>query len=94
MTKNYDFELEQKLGKTPEISLGKIDYLPDEAILSPKDIAELLGRSNETIRRWCRDGKMEAFGSGGYYMIKGWQFKNFMRKSHTRNKRAQRMFKQ
>ena len=94
MIKNYDYELEKQHGKIPEFSLGKIDYLPDEAILSPKDIAELLGRSNETIRRWCREGKMEAFGSGGYYMIKGWQFKNFMVKSHTRSKHSQKMFKQ
>lgn len=93
MIKNYDYSLEKELGKTPDISLGKIDFLPDEAILSPKDIAELLGRSNETIRRWCREGKLEAFGSGGYYMIKGWQFKEFLCKSHTRNKQYQRMFK-
>jgi len=94
MISNYDYKLENELGKTPEVSLGKIDFLPDEAILSPKDIAELLGRSKETIRRWCREGKLEAFGSGGYYMIKGWQFKKFMRKSHTRNNQLQRMFRQ
>ena len=51
-----------------------IDYLRERAepmmkqVYTVKDVAELLDVTGDTVRRWCRDGELEAakLGSGGY----------------------------
>lgn len=35
--------------------------VPDEAILLAEKIAELLGFHPESVRRWCRSGKLSSY---------------------------------
>lgn len=53
--------------------------IDDEAILSPDEIAKILGMHPESIRRWCRIGKMDCYTFGGKYIILGSDFKKFMK---------------
>lgn len=64
--------------------LGIGDVLPpyfylidDEGMYSPGEIAELISVSHETVRRWCRGGKITTYGIG-HYKIQGSDFKQFM----------------
>ncbi|WP_253514837.1 helix-turn-helix domain-containing protein [Peribacillus frigoritolerans] len=64
--------------------------IPDESVLTPNQIAALLVRSEETIRRWCRKGKLPAYNWGGKYVIMGSDFKEFMIASRNNHENAQR----
>ncbi|WP_066385806.1 helix-turn-helix domain-containing protein [Neobacillus mesonae] len=83
--------IEQEFGLGPV--LGQyFSAIPDETILSISDISELLGRSEETIRRWCREGKLPSYSFGGKYGILGAEFKNFILNSKKRSKKVRRDF--
>lgn len=85
-----DYQLENNLGLTPR--LNKIfDAIPDEAVLCPEDISELLQRSNETVRRWCRSGKLPSYNFGGKYTIMGNDFKKYMHMSLKRGSKFERL---
>lgn len=85
-----DYQLEKKLRLAP--SLNKLfNAIPDESVLSPEDIAELLQRSKETVRRWCRTGKLPAYNFGGKYTILGNDFKEFMLHGHTRSEKDRKL---
>jgi molybdopterin-binding protein len=46
----------------------------------PGQLAELLGVSADTVRRWCDEGKMETVRSeGGHRMVDGKEFARFVR---------------
>ncbi|WP_066061372.1 helix-turn-helix domain-containing protein [Neobacillus soli] len=83
---NYEFE--KKLGLTPQLN-KLFKAIPDESVLTPEDIAELLNRSKETVRRWCRKGKLPSYSFGGKYTILGNDFKKFMLDSHSRSKKKE-----
>lgn len=68
------------------------ESVPDEAVLSPGVIAELLCRSNETIRRWCRSGRLPSYSFGGKYIIIGEDFKRFMKQAKTGSKELRDLF--
>lgn len=86
-----NYELEKDLGLAP--GLNKLfEAIPDETVLSPEDIAELLHRSKETVRRWCRTGRLPAYNFGGKYTILGNDFKEFMLKGHTRSETSKKLF--
>jgi len=52
--------------------------IDDEVLLSTGDIAELLGVSEETVRNWCRSGKLRISSPIGKYMVHGDDLKEFM----------------
>jgi len=58
----------------PEI----IEMIDDDMVLTPKDVSELIGKSSETVRRWCRTGKLKTLGGYGHFRISGKEFKKFM----------------
>ena len=41
--------------------LDLIFDVPDEMILNPEDISKLVGMHVESVRRWCREGKLESY---------------------------------
>nr|WP_285866714.1 helix-turn-helix domain-containing protein [Mesobacillus maritimus] len=53
-------------------------------MLTPNDVAELTGYSEETIRRWCRSWKLKTITGRPPYNIKGKDLKDFLF-SWTRN---------
>jgi len=63
----------------------------DEAILSPEEISQLIGMNVETVRRWCRQGKLDCYNCAGKYIIPGSSFNSFMEKSRKRNKLVQKI---
>lgn len=52
--------------------------IDDDAIFNPQDVAELLMVSLETVRRWCRTGKLTAYSFGGKYIIMGSDLKQLL----------------
>ncbi|WP_433743291.1 helix-turn-helix domain-containing protein [Falsibacillus pallidus] len=75
--------IEKELGFEPCIH-PLFTNISDEEPLSPEKISEMLGISKETVRRWCRSGKLENYNFGGKYVIIGSDFKYFMKKSKSR----------
>jgi excisionase family DNA binding protein len=61
---------------------GKIprafDMVDDEIYLTPIEIAEVLEVSEETVRRWCRQGKLKVVSPTGRYKILGTDLKEFL----------------
>lgn len=69
----------------------KFEYLEDEftrkfpllksidndLLLTPKNIANLIGVHEETVRRWCRKGYLKSISPFGRYKIQGTDFKAF-----------------
>ncbi len=54
------------------------EMVDDEILLSPSDIASLIGVHVETVRRWCRNEKLRTISPMGRYMIRGDDLKNFL----------------
>jgi excisionase family DNA binding protein len=79
-----DYKKEKELGLTPK--LDEKFNLPDDWVLTPEQIADLVGMSPITVRTWCREGKIEAYQFNRKYIITGKAFKKFMIKSHNRSK--------
>jgi excisionase family DNA binding protein len=88
---NINYEKLKKRGMEPTLN-KKFDQLPDEATLTPQDIALLLNLSKETIRRWCRTGKLPAYSWGGKYAVCSSDFKEFMRNSKKLTKLQKQVF--
>ncbi|WP_047986080.1 helix-turn-helix domain-containing protein [Ornithinibacillus californiensis] len=55
--------------------------ITDEEILQPEDIANLINMHVESVRRWCRQGKLPSYNFGNKYIIVGEDFKNFMKRA-------------
>lgn len=79
-----NFDKLKSYGIEPKIN-DLFSQLPDEAILSPADVALLLNRNKETVRRWCRLGKLPSYNWGGKYAICASDFKEFMKHSQNHN---------
>jgi excisionase family DNA binding protein len=77
--------MEKELGLTPDLH-PIFKRIEDEEPLSPERIADMIGVSKETVRRWCRTGVLPNYNFGGKYVIIGSDFKAFMLKSKTRRK--------
>jgi excisionase family DNA binding protein len=66
--------------------LHDIFEVPDSAILHPEDIADMTKMHVESVRRWCRSGKLSSYQFGGKYIIVGSDFKDFMRMSKVKTR--------
>jgi excisionase family DNA binding protein len=55
--------------------------VPDDAALTPAMIAKILNVHEETVRRWCRSGKIPCYNFAGSYVIPGSDFKEFARRA-------------
>lgn len=78
MSIDKEFEMEMKLDIHDMFK--KID---DKDPLNPEQIASMLGMSTETVRRWCRSGKLSNYNFGGKYVVIGSDFKEFLKKSKS-----------
>jgi excisionase family DNA binding protein len=76
VSKEYDYEL------------SPLFDVPDDVVLHIEDIADLIGMHSESVRRWCRDGKMASYCFGNKYIITGLDFKAFMKASRVKPKWA------
>jgi len=55
----------------------------DNAALTPADIAKMMKIDEETVRRWCRTGRLRNYKTGGFYTIPGSWFKEFIRSADS-----------
>jgi len=67
--------------KQSTIPIHKIFELQDDTVLHAEDIAELVNMHVESIRRWCRTGKLTSYNFGNKYIVVGSDFKDFMRRA-------------
>ena len=65
-------------------NIHEIFNVPDEKILHPEDIAAMVNMHVESVRRWCRQGKLASYSFGNKYIIIGSDFKQFMRNSKVK----------
>lgn len=61
------------------IEIHKIFDVQDDAVLHVEDIAVLVNMHVESVRRWCRTGKLPSYNFGNKYIVLGSDFKEFMR---------------
>ncbi|WP_143414892.1 helix-turn-helix domain-containing protein [Geobacillus sp. E263] len=88
---NYNYKLEKELGLEPELDC-KFEQVPDDWVLTPENVADLIGMSVVSVRRWCREGKLPAYRFERKYIITGKDFKEFMKKARNRSKAAKSVF--
>lgn len=62
------------VGKVPRI----FESIHDEALLSTKDVAELMEVHEETVRKWIRSNKIRVHSPVGRYKIWGEDLKEFI----------------
>lgn len=55
--------------------------IPDDMSLQLEEISSLVGMHIESVRRWCRSGKLKSYKFGMKYTVKGSDFKDFMKRS-------------
>jgi excisionase family DNA binding protein len=61
-------------GKIPTI----FEMIDDEMLLTPTEVAEIIQVHQETVRRWCRSGKLRILSPVGHYKISGYDLKEFL----------------
>ncbi|MFC7685788.1 helix-turn-helix domain-containing protein [Ureibacillus sp. GCM10028918] len=79
----------KELGLQP--SIEQFEFIPDDWVLTPIDVANLTGMSAITIRRWCREGKIPSYQFQRKYVITGKEFKKFLKRAKIQSKFIRRM---
>lgn len=86
-----EFDLEKELGIQP--SIEQFEAIPDDWVLTPHDVAILIGMSAISVRRWCKEGRIPSYQFQRKYVITGKDFKDFLNVSKVRSKSVQRFLK-
>lgn len=68
------------------VKLHDVFSVLDEEILHLEDIAQMTNMHIESVRRWCRRGKLPSYNFGKKYIVVGSDFKEFMRKSKSKSR--------
>ncbi|WP_177177261.1 helix-turn-helix domain-containing protein [Bacillus sp. MUM 116] len=69
----------EKVAQNYPYKLPRIfSMIDDEMLLGTSDIAELTGVTKETVRSWCRQGKLRVASPIGKKVIYGDDLKEFM----------------
>jgi cytochrome b subunit of formate dehydrogenase len=76
---------------TKSIVIHKIFEVADDAVLHAEDIARITNMHVESVRRWCRSGKLTSYNFGNKYIVVGSDFKNFMKLSKVQSRWEQMM---
>ncbi|MED3550308.1 helix-turn-helix domain-containing protein [Cytobacillus praedii] len=58
----------------------------DFEVLHVEEIAKLTKMHVESVRRWCRSGKLPSYQFGGKFIVTGSDFKTFMKRSKVKPK--------
>lgn len=76
MTYESFIQNNKKLGSEHELP-SYYEFIMDEQVLTPEEISSAIGVHKETVRRWCREGKVRS-ESFGHYRIRGIELKKFL----------------
>ncbi|MGX9134969.1 helix-turn-helix domain-containing protein [Rummeliibacillus sp. JY-2-4R] len=60
--------------------------IEDFEILHVEEIAQLTKMHVESVRRWCRSGKLPSYQFGGKFIVTGSDFKDFIKRSKVKPK--------
>jgi predicted urease superfamily metal-dependent hydrolase len=73
-------EYDMVVAKAPDVFAPHdlLDLIQDSDVFTPKQIAELVNKDVETVRRWCRSGKLATIGGLGHYKVSGRELKRFL----------------
>lgn len=76
---------------TTELSVfEKLQYMDDETLLTVSRIAKLIGVSQETVRRWIRNGKLTPNAPTAHYKIRCDELKMFLKRMyHDKTQKGQ-----
>lgn len=66
--------------------LNSIFDVPNDTVLHIEDIAKLVNMHEESVRRWCRSGKLPSYNFGNKYIVVGSDFKSFMKSSRVKSR--------
>lgn len=66
--------------------LHSIFEVKDDSVLHVEDIAVLVNMHVESVRRWCRSGKLTSYNFGNKYIVVGSDFKDFMRSAKVKSR--------
>ncbi|OIK15389.1 hypothetical protein BIV60_09555 [Bacillus sp. MUM 116] len=64
--------------------INKMFKVDCDAILHVETIAEMVGMTQETVRAWCRSGKLPSYQFGKKYVVTGEDFMEFMKLSRVK----------
>jgi excisionase family DNA binding protein len=65
--------------------IHEIFNVPDDLIMNPEDISIMVNMHVESVRRWCRNGKLPSYCFGKKYIILGEDFKKFMAEAKVKS---------
>jgi excisionase family DNA binding protein len=68
-----------QLSKRGYEEIHQMFQVDDDIILHVETIAEMVGMTQETVRSWCRSGKLPSYQFGKKYIVTGSDFKEFMK---------------
>lgn len=74
----------RKMAKTGWRDIHPIFQVDDNEILHVEEIAKLTKMHTESVRRWCRSGKLPSYQFGGKFIVTGNDFKDFMSRSRVK----------
>ena len=80
--KNHNY-IEEQFGYETELA-PPIKAIPDDGVLTPNDVADLIGLSVRQVRRYCESGKIRSYCFGNKYVIYGSDFKEFMTENQVK----------
>lgn len=66
--------------------LHQLFEVDDFEVLHVEEIAKITRMHVESVRRWCRSGKLPSYQFGGKFIVTGSDFKEFMRRSRVKPK--------
>jgi hypothetical protein len=72
--REFEKEIHCFVGNLPRI----FEMIDDDMILTPGVISEMIDVHVESVRRWCRQGKLTVISPVGCYRITGYDFKEFI----------------
>ncbi|RDI44060.1 helix-turn-helix domain-containing protein [Falsibacillus pallidus] len=81
----FDYLLEKELGLAPKLE-PKFANIDDDEMLTPNEVAVLIGLSSISVRRMCREGKIDSYQYNRKYAISGRSLKEFVFRSVKRTK--------
>lgn len=72
------------MAKTGWDDIHYVFQVDDNEVLHVEEIAKLTKMHVESVRRWCRHGKLPSYQFGGKFIVVGSDFKDFMQRSKVK----------
>lgn len=85
----YEYEKECRARGVLENTIPEeIRLVPNDLPLRVKTVATIFNTSEETVRRWCRDGELDYLRGSKIYKITGRDVKEFWYKKNIKKQKS------